>query len=188
MNPRMVAVSSIVLLTFVVVLPYKRVIAEEVKTMQLTSTAFVEGEEIPKKYTCEGTDISPQLKISNVPEKAESLALIVDDPDAPDPAAPKTTWVHWVIFNLPPDIGELPEGVTANQLPGDTTIGINDWQRAEYGGPCPPIGRHRYFFKLYALDEMLIDLGKVTKARLESMMRGHILAETQLMGTYQKGQ
>jgi Raf kinase inhibitor-like YbhB/YbcL family protein len=112
------------------------------------------------------------------------LALIVDDPDAPDPAAPKMTWVHWVLYNLPPTVIGLPEGIKA--LPAGAKEGVNDWKRTGYGGPCPPVGRHRYFHKLYALDAMLPDLNRPTKAKLEQAMKGHIIGEAQLVGTYQK--
>jgi len=152
-------------------------------TLRISSTAFTEGAEIPAKYTCEGKDASPPLSWSGVPAGAKSLVLIVDDPDAPDPKAPKMTWVHWVLYNLPPTSTGLSEGVTA--LPPGTKAGINDWKRADFGGPCPPIGRHRYFHKLYALDAEL-NLDKPTKAQVEAAMRGHVLAEAQLMGTYQK--
>jgi Raf kinase inhibitor-like YbhB/YbcL family protein len=152
-------------------------------TLRITSTAFAEGAEIPAKYTCEGKDASPPLSWSGVPAGAKGLVLIVDDPDAPDPKAPKLTWVHWVLYNLPPSSTGLAEGVAA--LPPGTKVGLNDWKRADYGGPCPPIGRHRYFHKLYALDTELM-LDKPTKAQVEAAMRGHVLAEAQLMGTYQK--
>jgi Raf kinase inhibitor-like YbhB/YbcL family protein len=109
---------------------------------------------------------------------------VVDDPDAPDPHAPKMTWVHWVLYNLPPSAPGLPEGV--RDLPAGTREGVNDWKRTGYGGPCPPIGRHRYFHKLYALDVVLPDLGWPTKAQLEKAMEGHILAQAELLGTYQK--
>jgi Raf kinase inhibitor-like YbhB/YbcL family protein len=153
-------------------------------TFKLTSTAFPHGGEIPAKYTCEGQDISPPLAWTGVPPNAKSLVLIVDDPDAPDPAAPKMTWVHWVLYNIPPGAGSLPEG--AKELPPGTLQGLNDWKRTGYGGPCPPIGRHRYFFKLYALDAMLANLGQVSKAKLEAAMKPHVIAHTELMGTYQK--
>ena len=144
------------------------------------------GGKIPAPYTCEGRDISPALGWTGVPEAAVSLALIVDDPDAPDPAAPRLTWVHWVLYNIPATATALPEGVTAAQLPPGTLEGTNDWKRTGYGGPCPPIGRHRYFHKLYALDTVLPDLGRLNKPRLEKAMRGHILAQTELVGSYQK--
>jgi Raf kinase inhibitor-like YbhB/YbcL family protein len=112
--------------------------------------------------------------------------LIVDDPDAPDPAAPRMTWVHWVLYNLPPDTAGLPEGVSKADLPVQAAEGINDWKRSGYGGPCPPVGRHRYVHKLYALDTVLSGLSKPTKAKVEAAMRGHIVAQAQLIGTYQK--
>jgi len=150
----------------------------------LSSSAFAHQGAIPGKYTCEGADLSPPLSWSGLPPGTKSLALIVDDPDAPDPAAPKMTWVHWVIYNLPPTAQGLPEGASA--LPAGTLQGINDWKRTGYGGPCPPIGRHRYFHKLYALDTVLPDLGRPTKATLEQAMKGHILGQAELVGTYQK--
>ena len=153
-------------------------------TLRISSPAFTDGGEIPASFTCEGRDLSPELLFEGVPEGTQSLALIVDDPDAPDPAAPKMTWVHWVLFDLPPDTSKLPEGVTA--LPGGTREGLNDWKRTGYGGPCPPIGRHRYFFKLYALDAKLPHLEQPTKAKLLQAMEGHILADAQIIGTYRK--
>lgn len=150
----------------------------------LSSAAFTQHGAIPKKYTCEGADLSPPLSWTGLPAGTRSLALIVDDPDAPDPAAPKTTWVHWVLYNLPPGAGGLAEG--ASDLPPGTLQGLNDWRRTGYGGPCPPIGRHRYFHKLYALDTVLPDLGRPTKATLEKTMQGHILGQAELVGTYQK--
>jgi hypothetical protein len=161
-------------------------LAEE-NPMKLTSTAFGENQAIPKLYTCEGKDVSPPLAWSALPAEAKSVALIVDDPDAPDPAAPRMTWVHWVLYNIPPGATGLPEGTGPASLPKGTLEGLNDWQRTGYGGPCPPIGRHRYFHKLYALDTVLPDLKKPNKAALEKAMKGHVLAETQLVGTYQKG-
>jgi len=155
-------------------------------TLTLISTRFENGAEIPRRYTCEGEDLSPPLAWSGAPEGTVGLALIVDDPDAPDPAAPKMTWVHWVVYNLPVAADSLAEGIAFEELPAATGIGLNDWQRAEYGGPCPPIGRHRYFFKLYALDTRLPDGWQPTKAQLEMAIEGHILAQTELMGTYQK--
>ena len=154
-------------------------------SLSLTSSAFTQQSAIPTKYTCEGGDVSPPLAWAGLPPGTKSLALIVDDPDAPDPAAPKMTWVHWVLYNLPPTAAGLPEGVSA--LPAGTQQGLNDWRRTGYGGPCPPIGRHRYFHKLYALDTMLPDLGSPNKTALENAMQGHILGEAQLVGTYQKG-
>lgn len=150
----------------------------------ISAPAFQDGGEIPAAFTCEGRDLSPALTFSGVPAEAKSLALIVDDPDAPDPAAPKMTYVHWVLFDLPPDTAGLPEGVTS--LPAGAKDGLNDWRRTGYGGPCPPIGRHRYFFKLYALDTTLSHLDRPTKAELLAAMQGHVLAEAQIVGTYQK--
>ncbi len=121
--------------------------------MKIESPAFSPMGEIPRKYTCEGQDTPPPLIFSHLPHEAKSLALIIDDPDAPDPKAPKMTWVHWVVFNIPTFAPGLPEGGTP--LPAGTRQGLNDWKRASYGGPCPPIGRHRYFHKLYALDTEL---------------------------------
>lgn len=154
--------------------------------LTITSSAFSHNGSIPTQYTCEGKDISPDLGWDDIPANAKSLVLIVDDPDAPDPAAPKLTWVHWVLYNIPANATGLPEAVSAKALPAGTKEGLNDWKRTGYGGPCPPIGRHRYFHKLYALDVMLPDLGRPTKADIEKQMKGHVLAETQLIGTYQK--
>lgn len=153
--------------------------------LQLSSPTFAANAKIPKRQTCEGQDVAPALAWSGVPASAKSLALIVDDPDAPDPAAPKTTWVHWVVYDLPPTTSGLAEG--ASWLPEGTRVGANDWRRARWNGPCPPVGRHRYFFKLYALDTTLGDLHEPTKAQLEAAMKGHVVAEARLVGTYQKG-
>jgi Raf kinase inhibitor-like YbhB/YbcL family protein len=155
--------------------------------LRLSSSAFADGGAIPARYTCEGRDVSPPLAWSGVPVGTRSLALIVDDPDAPDPRAPKMTWVHWVVFDLPPTARGLPEAVDASTLPGGMREGVNDWKRSGYGGPCPPVGRHRYFHKLYALDTTL-ELERPTKAQLETAMRGHVLATAQLIGTYLKQQ
>lgn len=152
--------------------------------MELISTAFASGGEIPARHTCEGADIAPPLQWTGVPDQAASLALIVDDPDAPDPAAPQTTWVHWVLFDIPPSTPGLPEG--GHPLPAGTHEGLNDWGRHGYDGPCPPVGRHRYFFKLYALDQRLTALPRANKAAVEQAMRGHVLAHAELMGTYLK--
>jgi hypothetical protein len=153
-------------------------------TIELRSTAFAAGGELPRKHTCEGEDLAPPLSWSGLPPTTRSIALIVDDPDAPDPQAPKTTWVHWVLYNLPPDALALPEG--GKPLPTGALDGHNDWKRPGYGGPCPPIGRHRYFHKIYALDLVLPDLGHPTKSDLEKAMAGHIVARGELIGTYQK--
>jgi Raf kinase inhibitor-like YbhB/YbcL family protein len=155
-------------------------------TMQLTSAAFVDNGSIPVDHTCDGRDISPPLVWSGLPEGTKSMALIMDDPDAPDPQAPKVTWVHWVLYNLPPDVNGLPEGVRSDELPSGTQEGVNDWKRVGYGGACPPIGRHRYFHKLYALDTLLPDLGHATKADVEAAMEGHVLARAELVGTYER--
>jgi Raf kinase inhibitor-like YbhB/YbcL family protein len=155
-------------------------------TLSLSSPSFAPGGENPSLFTCEGKDLSPRLDWSGVPPEAKSLALVVDDPDAPDPRAPKMTWVHWMLYNLPPGATGLAEGVRPGDLPGGTREGVNDWGRTGYGGPCPPIGRHRYFHKLYALDLVLPDLVRPTKAKLEKAMEGHILARAELMGTYEK--
>ncbi len=154
--------------------------------MNIKSPSFTHNSEIPVRFTCEGDDVSPALSWSNIPQGSKSLALIVDDPDAPDPAAPKMTWVHWVLYNIPPESDGLPEAVTAAALPPGTKQGQNDWKKTGYGGPCPPIGRHRYFFKLYALDILLPDLNKPTKTELEQAIQGHIIGKTELIGTYQK--
>jgi len=160
--------------------------SREVPTMefQLTSSAFTDGQEIPRVHTCDGDDVSPPLTWAGIPEETESLVLIVDDPDAPDPAAPKMTWVHWVLYNLPPSATDLPGGVTRAELPAGTQEGLNDWKRTGYGGPCPPVGTHRYFHKLYALDARLPNLGDASKAEVEQAMVGHVLATAQLIGTY----
>ena len=155
-------------------------------TLTISSSAFADRAEIPRQYTCDGTDISPPLSWSGVPVQAMSLVLIVDDPDAPDPAAPKMTWVHWVLYNLPPSSTGLPESIASSELPEGTQQGTNDWRRTGYGGPCPPIGRHRYFHKLYALDTVLPPMKHPDKAQLEAAMQGHILAHAELTGTYQR--
>ena len=154
--------------------------------LTISSPAFAHNSEIPVACTCEGADTSPRLEWTGAPDGTASFALIVDDPDAPDPAAPKMTWVHWVLYNLPPSADHLPEAVALSALPAGTLEGTNDWKRTGYGGPCPPIGRHRYFFKLYALDTALPDLKSPTKAELEKAVRGHVLATAEVIGTYQK--
>ena len=154
--------------------------------LSLMSPVFTHQGAIPKNYTCQGKDISPALRWDGAPNGTQSLALIVDDPDAPDPAAPKRVWVHWVLYNIPAKATGLPEAVTATTLPAGTREGTNDWGRVGYGGPCPPIGRHRYFHKLYALDTVLPDLKQPTKAALEKAMEGHVLEQVELIGTYQK--
>jgi Raf kinase inhibitor-like YbhB/YbcL family protein len=152
--------------------------------MQITSSAFAPDGAIPESYTCEGANVSPPLAWEGIPLGARSLALIVDDPDAPDPAKPLRVWVHWVLYNLPVDVSGLAEAV--RELPAGTLEGLNDWKVTGYGGPCPPIGRHRYFHKLYALDTVLPDLHEPDKKTLLSAMQGHIVAEAQVIGTYRK--
>jgi Raf kinase inhibitor-like YbhB/YbcL family protein len=152
----------------------------------ITSTAFAPNGAIPIKYTCDDDDLSPALAWSGVPEGTQSLALIVDDPDAPDPKAPKMVYVHWVLYDIPPSATGLAEGMASARLPKGAREARNDWGNPGYGGPCPPIGRHRYFFKLYALDTLLGDLGGgAKKADVEKAMKGHILAQAELVGTYQ---
>jgi Raf kinase inhibitor-like YbhB/YbcL family protein len=151
-------------------------------TLQISSPAFGDNGTIPAKHTCEGQEVAPALSWSGLPKGTKTLALIVDDPDAPDPAAPLRTYVHWVAFNLPATSAGLPEG---GALPAGASSGLNDWKREGYGGPCPPMGRHRYFFKLYALD-LELRLVQPTKAQLEAAMEGHVLAKAELVGTYQK--
>jgi Raf kinase inhibitor-like YbhB/YbcL family protein len=152
--------------------------------MRITSDVFTNNGPIPAKFTCDGQDTSPPLSWSGVPRGTKSLLLIVDDPDAPDPAAPRMTWVHWVLYNLPAATHGLEEGVRS--LPPGTGEGVNSWERTGYGGPCPPIGRHRYFHKLYALDAILAEHGRLTKASLERAMQGHVLDHAELVGTYQR--
>jgi Raf kinase inhibitor-like YbhB/YbcL family protein len=157
-------------------------------TLVLNSTAFAPNASIPNVYTCEGKDLSPPLAWSGAPDGTKSFVLIVDDPDAPDPKAPKLTWVHWVIYNIPATATSLAEDEKKQGVPKGTLPALNDWKKTGYGGPCPPIGRHRYFHKLYALDTVLPDLKQPIKAQVLDAMKGHVLAETQLIGTYQKGQ
>ena len=154
--------------------------------MQLTSPSFENQSSIAREFTCDGDDISPALEWSDVPEGTRSFALIVDDPDAPDPADPKMTWVHWVLYNIPASVSSLPQGVKDADLPQGTFQGLNDWKKTGYGGPCPPVGEHRYFHKLYALDTLLPDLARPTKAKLEKAMEGHILSRAELIGLYQR--
>jgi Raf kinase inhibitor-like YbhB/YbcL family protein len=154
--------------------------------MKITSPAFEQGREIPARYTCEGEDVSPPLAWSEIPSGAKTLALIVDDPDAPDPAKPQRTYVHWVVYDIPVSAASLKENASKGGMPKGAVQGKNDWGKAEYGGPCPPIGRHRYFFKLYALDTELTGLSAGTKADLERAMKGHVVGNGELIGTYQK--
>lgn len=155
-------------------------------SIKITSTAFPPGGSIPSKYTCEDRDLSPPLAWSGAPPGTKTFALIVDDPDAPDPAKPQRVYVHWVVYNIPYPTVALAENASKKGLPRGAVQGKNDWNKAEYGGPCPPIGRHRYFFKLYALDTELIGLSSPTKGDLERAMSGHVLESGELIGTYQK--
>jgi Raf kinase inhibitor-like YbhB/YbcL family protein len=155
--------------------------------LTLESSAFKQGASIPRQYTCDDKDLSPPLKWTGAPDKTRSFALIVDDPDAPDPAAPKMVYVHWVLYDIPTSVASIDESGEQRVVKAGAHQGKNDWSRTGYGGPCPPIGRHRYFFKLYALDAMLGDLRTPTKKDLEKAMQGHILATAELMGTYERG-
>ncbi|MDH5426440.1 MAG: YbhB/YbcL family Raf kinase inhibitor-like protein [Gammaproteobacteria bacterium] len=154
--------------------------------LSLQSPAFQNGASIPSQYTCEGDNISPPLNWQGVPAEAKSLVLIIDDPDAPDPSAPRMVWSHWLVYNIPCDTNGLPAAVTPGQLPAGCKQGTNDWQKTAYGGPCPPIGRHRYFHKLYALDTGLALSGRVNKSKIENAIKDHVIASAQLVGTYEK--
>jgi len=160
--------------------------SELLAAMILLSPSFPAEGSIPPRFTCDGANVSPALSWKNVPEGTRSLALIVTDPDAPDPAAPKTTWTHWIVYDLPPETRGLREAIPAKGLPADTLEGKNDWSKTGYGGPCPPIGRHRYVHTLYALDARLPDLAGPTRAALLAAMEGHVLAQAVLVGTYQR--
>ena len=160
---------------------------EVAMAMVLSSPAFAPGAPMDARHSCDGEGISPALQWTGMPAGTKSYALIVDDPDAPDPAAPQRTWVHWVLYDLPPTTHGLPEAVAAAQLPPGTRQGVNDWKRTGYGAPCPPKGRHRYVFKLYALDRTLPDLQQPGKAQLLKAMEGHVVAHAELIGTYQRG-
>lgn len=177
MRKKTLALLSVLLLSLLMAVPGTGKEAKKMKELTITSTVFADGAAIPARYTCDGEDINPPLAFGSVPSGARSLALIVDDPDAP-----VGTWVHWVLWNIPPDVREIGEG----SLPPGAKQGKNDFKRNSYGGPCPPSGTHRYYFKLYALDETL-DLGtSTTKSALEKAMQGHILAQGRLMGTYRR--
>jgi Raf kinase inhibitor-like YbhB/YbcL family protein len=154
--------------------------------MTLRSTAFKQGEPIPQKYTCEGANVSPPLAWTQLPGGTKSLLLIVEDPDAPDPAAPKMVWGHWVLYNIPTETTEIPEGAKFARNAKGAREGYNDWKRQRYEGPCPPIGRHRYFFKLYALDIIPGYLDLPMRTDMLSRIEGHILGMAELMGTYEK--
>jgi hypothetical protein len=149
---------------------------------QIESDVFEAGGPIPSKFSCDGQDVSPPLTWNGVPQGANSLALVMEDPDAP-----AGIWVHWVLYNIPVSLSGLPEGVPAEQeLSNGSLSGLNSWRRSGYGGPCPPGGTHRYFFRLYALDQVL-DLGAgATKEHLSEAMQGHILGQTEIVGTYSR--
>ena len=155
------------------------------QTFRLASPTFQDRGAMPARFTSDGDNLSPPLMWDHAPAGTKSYALIMDDPDAPDPAAPQMTWVHWVLYDIPATVHALAEG-ESQHLPAGTREGLNDWRQTGYGGPAPPIGRHRYFHKLYALDVVLPDLHKPTKTELESAMQGHVLGEADLVGTYQK--
>lgn len=154
--------------------------------LTLSSPAFSHNGEIPKLYTCDSRDISPPLAWSGLPKGTETLALVVDDPDAPDPAAPTTRFVHWVLYNVPRTVTALPQALTARELPTGAEEGLNDWNRRGYGGPCPPVGRHRYVWRLFALDVALPDLKSPTRDRLLEAIEGHVLEQAELIGTYER--
>ena len=157
-------------------------------SLRLGSTAFADGGSVPSRYTCDGEDVSPPLAWADPPAGTKSFALVVDDPDAPDPQAPRVRWVHWVVYDLPAGASALPEGVrSAAELPAGAQMGQNDWGKAAWGGPCPPVGRHRYFFTLYALDAALGARGALTKRTLEAALQGHVLGQAELVGTYERG-
>jgi len=156
-------------------------------TLRLTSPAFRNGGALPRSCTCDGDDQSPPLAWSGVPEGAKSIALLIDDPDAPDPAAPKVTWTHWLIYNLPPSRADsLAAGVKPSDLRGDARMGMNDWKKTAYGGPCPPVGRHRYYHHLYALDTVLTFKHPPDRAEFLRAIEGHVIAKAELLGTYQR--
>ena len=155
--------------------------------LTVTSSAFEQGGSIPSRYTCEGDDVSPPMSWSGAASGTKSFALIVDDPDAPDPEKPQRVYVHWVVYNIPGTTTSLPENASKQGLPKGAGVGKNDWGKTEYGGPCPPIGRHRYFFKVYALDTQLTFIAPPTKNDLLKEIEGHVVASGELMGTYQKG-
>lgn len=151
-------------------------------SLVLQSSAFAADGTIPSKYTCEGRNISPPLQWHGAPPGTASYVLIVDDPDAPNPQSPERTWVHWVLYDIPADVSGTKEG----RVPAGAKCGRNDWQRSDYGGPCPPIGRHRYFHKLYALDKFIANFSSPSKDEILGAMKGHVLDEATLVGTYQK--
>ena len=164
----------------------QRLAKEARVSLSLATSSFAPRGEIPRQFTCDGEDFSPALNWSGAPAGTRSFALIVDDPDAPDPAAPKMTWVHWVLYNIPAGVDTLTEGQIARTLPPGTVEGRNDWKQTGYRGPCPPVGRHRYSFRLFALDTLLAGLSEPTSIELQSAMKSHVLAHAELVGTYQR--
>lgn len=156
------------------------------KPLHITSPRFQNGDSIPIAFTAEGEDKAPPLQWGEVPHGTRSLALVVEDPDAPDPRHPQRIWCHWLLYNIPPGTRGLPEGAPRDTLPQGTLEGLNDWHHVGYGGPCPPIGRHRYIHRLYALDTVLPDLGSPNRTQLLAAIQGHVLAEAELIGTYEK--
>lgn len=176
------------MLVLAVALPLVLAFATTAPALTIESPAFAPNASIPREYTCQGIDVSPALGWSGAPEEAKSLVLIVEDPDVPDPADPKRTWVHWVLYDLPATSTGLPRDAAVEQLPEGTRQGKNDWKQAGWGGPCPPIGRHRYQFKLYAVSKELGALDLPTARELEAAMEGHVAAEAVLVGTYEKAE
>lgn len=177
MSFRQISIGFSLLIAFVY--PENNPLPSSIKlpAMKIESNSFKQGEGIPSKYSCQGNDINPPIKISGVPASAKSLAMIMDDPDAP-----VGTWVHWVLWNISPQTTEVAE----NSVPAHAIQGKNSWGRTKYGGPCPPSGTHRYFFKIYALDITLSLSATADKKQLEAAMKDHILEQAELMGTYQK--
>jgi len=174
-NVSVLFLSIIVLFFFVSNVKSKEI--KEMSALKISSPVFENNGNIPAKYTCTGKDVNPPLLIENVPAKAKSLALIVDDPDAP-----AGTWVHWVMWNISPGTGEIKE----NSVPAGAMQGLNDFRRHDYGGPCPPSGTHRYFFKLYAVDTVLNLNPNSRKTDIEKAMQGHIIGQAQIVGLYRK--
>lgn len=155
--------------------------------LHLTSPRYQEGQPMPRQYTCEGAEVSPPLQWDGLPEDTVSLALIIEDPDAPDPAHPQRIWTHWVLYNLPANEEGLEEDAARAGLPPGAREGANDWGNADYGGPCPPVGRHRYVHHLYALDTELPRMDTPSADELRRAMEGHVLEHAELVATYQKG-
>lgn len=155
-------------------------------TFTISSPAFEANGEIPARYTCEGDNISPPLEWRGAPDGTKSFVLVLRDPDAPDPSAPRMTWIHWIVYNIPADAEGLPEAVAGETMPAGAREAHSDWMRPGYGGPCPPVGRHRYVFTLYALDAELPDLHRADLKSVERAMSGHVIAAAELTGTYRK--